>query len=251
MAENKKYKYVDYLDEDSELRGQKYVCLSFLSPEGVANCKVRGLKVRGVYGTREEAEGRCKTLQNLDPDFDVFVGEVGKWLPWNPDPKDAEDQEYQNKELNNLMKTTKENQLEAQKAESLRKKDLLSKSFNEESAKRELQKEQNKKSLNNPKTKKKLIDTTYDKLKKLKESNLSGKRKAKLRKSKKLTKLDKQIKEETKLADKERERLKENLEVVKEEGEKLEKMDETISNIQNLFKKLKKHDKDNSNVSNA
>ena len=30
---------VDYLDEDPELRGQKYVCLSFLSPEQVIQDK--------------------------------------------------------------------------------------------------------------------------------------------------------------------------------------------------------------------
>ena len=32
-------KEVDYLDEDKPLRGQNYVCLSFLSPEDVLNNK--------------------------------------------------------------------------------------------------------------------------------------------------------------------------------------------------------------------
>ena len=35
---------IDFLKEDPALPNQKYVLLSFLSPEGIKNCKVRGLK---------------------------------------------------------------------------------------------------------------------------------------------------------------------------------------------------------------
>ena len=35
---------------------------------------VRGIKVRGVYESREAAEKRAKKLQNTDSDFSVFVG---------------------------------------------------------------------------------------------------------------------------------------------------------------------------------
>ena len=71
---------------------------------------VRGLKVRGVYDTYTEAVGRAKTLQKLDPSFNVYVGQVGFWLPWDPDPMDVADQEYADDQLNQLMKRYKENE---------------------------------------------------------------------------------------------------------------------------------------------
>jgi hypothetical protein len=70
---------------------------------------VRGMKVRGVYDTKKEADIRAKTLQGLDPGFDVFVGQVGYWLPWDPTSTKVEDQEYQNVELNKLVKEYKAN----------------------------------------------------------------------------------------------------------------------------------------------
>ena len=71
---------------------------------------VRGLKVRGVYDTYAEAVGRAKTLQKIDPSFNVFVGQVGFWLPWDPEPLDVADQEYADDQLNQLMKRYKENE---------------------------------------------------------------------------------------------------------------------------------------------
>jgi hypothetical protein len=70
---------------------------------------VRGLKVRGVYDTKKEADVRAKALQSQDTSFDVFVGQVGYWLPWDPTSTKIEDQEYQNSELNKLVKEYKAN----------------------------------------------------------------------------------------------------------------------------------------------
>ncbi len=71
---------------------------------------VRGLKVRGVYDTYNEAAARAKTLQKLDPAFNVYVGQVGFWLPWDPEPAEVADQEYADDQLNQLMKKYKENE---------------------------------------------------------------------------------------------------------------------------------------------
>lgn len=71
---------------------------------------VRGLKVRGVYGSQGEAVARSKKLQRQDPLHNIFVGEVGKWLPWDPEPADVPEQEYAEDQLNNLMKKYKENE---------------------------------------------------------------------------------------------------------------------------------------------
>merc|ERR1711966_61810 len=69
---------------------------------------VRGLKVRGVYDTRREAEVRAKVLQRSDQNFHVFVGQVGYWLPWDPEADQIEDQEYTENSLNKLVKKYQE-----------------------------------------------------------------------------------------------------------------------------------------------
>jgi hypothetical protein len=86
---------------------------------------VRGLKIRGAYDTVEEANQRARTLQKLDPSFNVFVGQMGFWLPWDPAAADIQKQEYAEDELNTLMKNYKENEskkdefFESQKRERL------------------------------------------------------------------------------------------------------------------------------------
>jgi hypothetical protein len=71
---------------------------------------VRGVKVRGVYDSYREAEVRSKVLQRNDSRFDVFIGQVGYWLPWHPDINRIQDQEYMNNDLNVLMKEYKKNE---------------------------------------------------------------------------------------------------------------------------------------------
>lgn len=71
---------------------------------------VRGLKIRGVYDNIAEAQRRAKLLQKTDPNFNVFVGQVGYWLPWDPAPHKVSKQEYAEKELNELIHKYEENQ---------------------------------------------------------------------------------------------------------------------------------------------
>ena len=180
-------KEVDYLDEDKPLRGQNYVCLSFLSPEETLANKevyafsrylgnfsqgfqnmiemlkqrypndtdllnslvenhrhvfdattlqddyrffrrthsadidrtfleqndfkacVRGIKVRGSFETLKEAQVRAEVLKRMGDKFDIFIGQVGCWCPWSPNPEDLQDQEFAETQLNTLMKKYKEN----------------------------------------------------------------------------------------------------------------------------------------------
>ena len=94
---------------------------------------VRGIKVRGVYNTIKEAQIRAKVLQRMDPSFHIFVGQVGYWLPWDPSADKIEDQEYQNNQLNDIVKKYKTNEskrdefYEQQKQD--RKKEALKKSI--------------------------------------------------------------------------------------------------------------------------
>ena len=65
---------------------------------------IRGIKVRGVYESIEEAKVRCEQLRKLDQDkFPIFIGEVGCWCPWNPNPNEIKDQEYAIDSLNTMM----------------------------------------------------------------------------------------------------------------------------------------------------
>ena len=156
----------DFLNVDNNIRGQNYVCLSFVSPENVLQNKelffiksylktlikekninleqsyldnigekykdflfsheekldhkfselndfktsVRGVKVRGVYDTLVEAQSNAKRLQSSDKHFNVFVGQVDYWLPWDPSPHKIDNQEYYESDLNTLVSKYKENQ---------------------------------------------------------------------------------------------------------------------------------------------
>ena len=71
---------------------------------------VRGIKIRGVYSSQAEAVARSKKLQRNDTLHNIFLAEVGKWLPWDPEPNDVAEQEYAEEELNTLMKKYKENE---------------------------------------------------------------------------------------------------------------------------------------------
>jgi len=73
----------------------------------------RGLKIRGVYPSQEEAEKRAKLLRENDPHFDVFVGPVGVWMPWDPDAYRTGKVEHLEAELNQLMDNKQKNEASA------------------------------------------------------------------------------------------------------------------------------------------
>jgi hypothetical protein len=71
---------------------------------------IRGLKIRGVFDTLKEAEIRAQVLKKIDSRFNVYVAQVGCWVPFSPNPDDIQNQEYAETHLNTLMKNYKENQ---------------------------------------------------------------------------------------------------------------------------------------------
>lgn len=71
---------------------------------------IRGVKVRGVYGNPKEAEIKAKKLQSKDKYHNIYMGEVGKWTPWDPMPHEIKEQSYANDQLNQLMKNYKDNE---------------------------------------------------------------------------------------------------------------------------------------------
>jgi len=91
---------------------------------------VRGVKVRGVFDSKREADVRAAVLQRQDALFDVFVGQIGYWCPWDPNPQKIDDIEYMNNDLNKLVKEYKSNEAKKdmfyQEQKTQRQKDALS-----------------------------------------------------------------------------------------------------------------------------
>lgn len=89
----------------------------------------RGLKIRGVFPSQEEAELRCKILREIDPHHDVYIGPVGLWMPWEPEAYKTGRVEYLEDELNQLMfnknKNEKQAKLEFDKRVKQAKKDAI------------------------------------------------------------------------------------------------------------------------------
>jgi len=132
----KKPNEIDYLIEDDPIPNQLWCCISFLSPEGVKNCSLRGIKIRGCFRTPEQAQEHADEVRKKEPYFHVFVGEVGKWLPHDPSPDTCKDQNYMEKELNDLMKEYLKNQEQAKRHHEFRKDQILQKHFSDERTKK-------------------------------------------------------------------------------------------------------------------
>jgi hypothetical protein len=92
---------------------------------------VRGLKVRGVFPTQEEAEMKCKKLREMDPHHDMYVGPVGMWIPWDPDAYKTGRMEYMEEQLNALHKSKLENEEKAKQEFDRRVKDSKKKAIEE------------------------------------------------------------------------------------------------------------------------
>jgi hypothetical protein len=98
---------------------------------------VRGFKARGNFASQEEAELRAKLLRETDPSFDVFVGPIGTWLPWEPEAYKTGRVEYMEEELNQLVHEKKKNEEVAKTAFEQRVKETKQKAIDENKKKAE------------------------------------------------------------------------------------------------------------------
>lgn len=73
----------------------------------------RGLKIRGVFPTQEEAEMSCKKIREYDPNHDIYVGPIGMWIPWDPDAYKTGRVEFMEEELNQLHSEKIKNEAKA------------------------------------------------------------------------------------------------------------------------------------------
>ena len=90
------YKYEDKLQRDFDEQND-------------FQTSIRGLKVRGVFDTKDAANDRAKKLSVRDSAFHTFVGQVGYWLPWDPNADKVSDEVFQNSQLNDMMEKYQQN----------------------------------------------------------------------------------------------------------------------------------------------
>jgi|UniRef100_A0A6C0D4A8 hypothetical protein len=101
--------YKNFMDKQEDKLNEQF------SREHAFQTSVRGLKIRGVYPTQEEAELRCKKMREQDPNHDIYVGPVGIWVPWDPDAYKTGRVEHLEDELNALHKEKMKNEEMAKK----------------------------------------------------------------------------------------------------------------------------------------
>lgn len=101
--------YKNFLDKQEDRLNESF------NREHAFQTSVRGLKVRGVYSTQDEAEERCKKMREHDPNHDIYVGPVGVWVPWDPDAYKTGRVEHLEEELNALHKEKLKNEEMAKK----------------------------------------------------------------------------------------------------------------------------------------
>ena len=108
MYANVQGDYLNFIDLNEDKLEEKY------NKEHGFQTSVRGIKVRGVFPTQQEAELRCKMLREVDPNHDVYVGPIGVWVPFHPEAYKTGKVEYLESELNELMHEKQKNEAKSQ-----------------------------------------------------------------------------------------------------------------------------------------
>lgn len=104
--------------------GQNFVCISFL--KDVENkATLTGVRIGGVFSTYEDAQAHADSIVKLDEYHHVYVGEVGRWLPFDPNPNQVEDSVYQDEKLNEIMSGYKQNREKAKLFNEFEKTDKM------------------------------------------------------------------------------------------------------------------------------
>lgn len=96
--------YKTYIDNNEEKLEKQF------NEEHNFQTNTRGIKVRGTFQSQQEAELRCKMLREVDSTHDVYIGQVGVWMPFHPEAYKTGKVEYLEKELNDLMSEKQKNE---------------------------------------------------------------------------------------------------------------------------------------------
>lgn len=96
------------MDHSSLPDQPEHFLVSMVSPVSPQKNSVYGFKIHGVCKTEEEGRKLIAQIHDSDPDFDVLLGDVGKWVPWVFDPTAVKDQVFADERLTDLLKAHRE-----------------------------------------------------------------------------------------------------------------------------------------------
>lgn len=107
--------------------GQLYALISIVGPDMPQKNDQLGLKIRGCFATKDEAESHAKRLQKEDGVVDIYVVDMYKWLLIPPDRLQIDNVHYQNEKLEEIFSKYRENQRQAAAHFEKRKRDMMAK----------------------------------------------------------------------------------------------------------------------------
>jgi len=100
----------DYLEEDPIIPGQRWILMSYFMPNTVKtgpdfNWDITMFKFRGAFETEEKAIKYKEYLETIDSYHQIFIGQAGRWIPWNAQDSSADKVEYADEKYNQMMKS--------------------------------------------------------------------------------------------------------------------------------------------------
>lgn len=102
--------YATYMDHNEERLEKEF------NMEHNFQTSTRGIKFRGAFPSLQEAELRSKMLREKDPHHDIYTGECGVWMPWEPEAYKTGRVEYMEEELNQLAHNKNKSEQNAKNA---------------------------------------------------------------------------------------------------------------------------------------
>lgn len=118
-------KEISTLPNDTPIDAQKYTVFSFVSPSTVKGMTECAFMFRGAFPTIEEAREHARQLQQINGDFNIFVGEGFKWMYFNQDIEKCIDVVYKEERLNEIMTEFKKQNEEKDKMEKERQQKMV------------------------------------------------------------------------------------------------------------------------------
>lgn len=119
------------LTEDTiKVPGQRWALISVVGKD--TNQKhvdgICALKIRGVFEMEEDAKDHAKSLMQVDPNFDIYIVDMYRWLAIPPNRSEVAEkcgQEYQEKQLNDIIQDYTQQQRRVKMAYEERKQAML------------------------------------------------------------------------------------------------------------------------------
>ena len=106
-----KYNIIKTIEDDAPFGDVNWLSISFLTPNKLDALKlldVKGFKVHNGYNTSEIANSDIKIIKTKKREHDVYLASLGKLHAWD-DATKADEIEYEQKKLNDLEKTRRQN----------------------------------------------------------------------------------------------------------------------------------------------